>query len=725
MGMCGNEDPGRQRTINERAHPARDAERNSTSSAPTREAREPRDAGLGATRHAARPRIARALIAMLLAVVVAGIQPPANAAAVTGVVAYHGASASTHTSKTGTLTAQGYRPISLSLYGTSTSPRYAAVWVKRAGPAFRMMAATTEASYNATVTAWKAEGYRPEILSGNGTRIAGVFVKDSTPWVQVPAGSTRATFDAKNAASKGYVLRAAAFYGTATTPRYAGVWVKQTLVSAVVSFGGATSTAFTATLAAYGRNGQRPRLVARMTSGNFFALVTDDSVGPWSGAHELTTAQYESRFSTENAAGNYPISIAGSGSGTATRYTVIFAKRDLALPRQWHATGTAIASLIGFDDYMRALMNNTGARAGALSIVRNGKLIYSRGFTNGEAGYAETQPTTLFRIASCSKPITSLAFFDMVDDGKIALVTKVQSALNLTTPSGAAPVDDRFVSISANYILYPRGGWNRKVSGDPMVADAKVNAAFGGTLPVTKLEIARYMAGRNLDFAPGSAEAYSNFGFSLLGQVMEKRDGKTFQQLVRDRIMTPLGLTRPRIGTSAVPSSPNGEVRYEDATPSLHTTVLNATGAKVSAPYGGFNLTNMDANGAWVMGAPDYAKILAALDQPTNPLITKASRDAMWTAYTGTNTLRGWFQTSLPNPTGLNLVTRWHNGSLDGTSCLVFKRTDGLSMVVLLNRNIPGFFQPNPHMRDLNTIANQVTTWPTTDLFPSVGIPSF
>lgn len=52
------------------------------------------------------------------------------------VVARHGASHDAHQQHWDEFVPQGYRPICLSVYGDRTNPRYASVWVKRAGPAF-------------------------------------------------------------------------------------------------------------------------------------------------------------------------------------------------------------------------------------------------------------------------------------------------------------------------------------------------------------------------------------------------------------------------------------------------------------------------------------------------------------------------------------------------------------------------------------------------------------
>jgi CubicO group peptidase (beta-lactamase class C family) len=672
--------------------------------------------------------VGRSALALAMAILVSGIAPANPVAAVTGIVAYHGVSSATHQSKFASLTIQGYRPISMSVYGTTSDPRYAAVWAKRTGPAFRMLYATTKASYLSISNGWSLEGYRPELVSAFGSatsaRYAAVWIKDGKSWVPL-VGATKADFDGQNAWARqwGWVLHSAALHGTSTTPLYTGVWVKEKGIFGVRSFD--PKSYLTQSVAAFKLNGNRPRIISGQVGGRYLMSWMDQRIGGSYVLTDLTTTQYQTEFDAKNALGYYPISLSGTGSGTSTRYSVIFAKRDLPLGRSWHAVGTAYAAMVPFDDYMRAFMSQYGIRAGELSIVKSGKLIYTRGYTWAESDYPQTQTTSLFRIASCSKPITAIAFYSMVDSKLISSATKVQDILKLTTPGiNSEPLDSRFSDITLRQLMWHRGGFDRTVSPDPMFQDVAVNDLFGGTLPVTRREIARYMTLRLLDFTPGTKEVYSNFGWSLVGQAMEAKSGKTYETLVRERVLNKLGLARPGIGSSDPAVKLSGEVRYEDGSPSITRSVLNDLRPIVADQYGGWNLRNMDAHGAWVAAAPDLAKILGTFDQATNPLLTNAAESSMLGKYIGTNTAQGWFETDLASPAGGTLSAWWHNGSLDGSACLMFHRNDGLSMVMLFNRQIPGNLGPT-QANDLSKIANQVVTWPATDLWNSVGIPKF
>ena len=82
--------------------------------------------------------------------------------------------------------------------------------------------------------------------------------------------------------------------------------------------------------------------------------------------------------------------------------------------------------------------------------------------------------------------------------------------------------------------------------------------------------------------------------------------------------------------------------------------------------------------------------------------------------------LRGWFRGALPG--GRTAIG--HNGSMDGGSSLVWIRSDGISVVVLLNRNLRDnlWFAGHPLGDALNAAIDAVTSWPGGDLFGSMGI---
>src|SRR5919107_5755547 len=107
-------------------------------------------------------------------------------------------------------------------------------------------------------------------------------------------------------------------------------------------------------------------------------------------------------------------------------------------------SGTAVSGMTWYDKILPDLMRKYSVPGGALAVVRDGKLIYARGF-----GYADVehespvQPDALFRIASVSKPITSAAVMTLVADGKLGLDDRAAPFIAYLTPAPGATVDPR------------------------------------------------------------------------------------------------------------------------------------------------------------------------------------------------------------------------------------------------------------------------------------------
>src|SRR5262249_9528362 len=138
--------------------------------------------------------------------------------------------------------------------------------------------------------------------------------------------------------------------------------------------------------------------------------------------------------------------------------------------------------------------------------------------------------------------------------------------------------------------------------------------------------------------------------------------------------------------------------------------------------YGGWNQPNMDSHGAWVMAAPDFAKVLAAFDLGLfNPILGPTQTAAMWDQIGTSTTLKGWFLNVVPDGQGGTVALREHTGSLPGTRTSVGRRGDGISFVVFTNgdRTLGA-----DEGLALSNIANGISIWPAHDLFPSVGINS-
>lgn len=382
-------------------------------------------------------------------------------------------------------------------------------------------------------------------------------------------------------------------------------------------------------------------------------------------------------------------------------------------------TGTVVPELAGFDRVITDLMKKWGIPGGAIAVVKDGRLVLARGY-----GYADlaakdpVAPDALFRIASVSKPVTAVAVLRLAEQGRVDVDAKAFALLpNLTPPSGST-VDARLDAITVRQLLSHLGGWDRDRSFDPMFRATQIAEALGTVPPAGAETVIRYMRGQPLDFSPGARYAYSNFGYAVLGRVIEQASGQSYGAYVTESVLRPMGITRMRLGRSLLADRAAGEVRYYDGGGT--TSSVFPSGGSVPWAYGGFHLEAMDAHGGWIASAVDLARFITSVDGlATRPdLLRPASIDLMTARPTmvwdgsAFHYGAGW----LVRPQQGNW---WHNGSLPGTSALIVRTGTGLAWAVLFNARsmVSGStFEQEVDPAVWEAVA-QVSTWPTHDLF--------
>jgi CubicO group peptidase (beta-lactamase class C family) len=246
------------------------------------------------------------------------------------------------------------------------------------------------------------------------------------------------------------------------------------------------------------------------------------------------------------------------------------------------------------------------------------------------------------RIASVTKPITAAAIKCLVRSNKLSLDTKAFEYLGLKAPAPQV-VDERIFDITIGQLLTHKGGWDREKSFDPMFRTAQIQASLGLSRPVNPGDIIEYMLTQPLQFKPGERFAYSNFGYCVLGRVLEKATHKTFFEALQELIFVPLQIEDIRLAHSQSSAREAREVSYP-------------------IPDNMFSIEVMDAHGGLVASAPALCRFLDSYWINGEPRV--AGQQAEWTFF----------------------------GSLPGTTSLARQRRDGLNIVVLLNGRRGGQF---------------------------------
>jgi CubicO group peptidase (beta-lactamase class C family) len=185
--------------------------------------------------------------------------------------------------------------------------------------------------------------------------------------------------------------------------------------------------------------------------------------------------------------------------------------------------------------------------SGAALVAKDGEVLYSSayGLADRERGIANTVETQ-FRIGSMNKMFTAVATLQLVEQGKLALDDTVGKHL----PSYPNP--DVASKVTVRHLLTHTGG-----TGD----------IFGPEYDRNRLmlrehsDYVRLYGSRAPGFEPGSRFEYSNYGFVLLGAIIEAVSGESYYEYVREHVFLPAGMT----STDSLPESedvPNRSVGY-------------------------------------------------------------------------------------------------------------------------------------------------------------------
>jgi CubicO group peptidase (beta-lactamase class C family) len=391
-------------------------------------------------------------------------------------------------------------------------------------------------------------------------------------------------------------------------------------------------------------------------------------------------------------------------------------------------TGVYSPSLVNFDVAMTNLLNDFDIPGGQLAITYQGRLVYSRGF-----GFADEStstavcPNSIFRMASLSKQITAITIMHLYEQGRVGLNDLVFG------PNGILPepiyqtiLDTRVYNIKVKHLLSHQGGWDRDISGDPEHNSYAIALAMSVPPPANNETIIQYtLSQQMLDFTPGSSAAYSNLGFNILGEVIEKITNQDYETYVRDTILAPLGITDMHSAKSLLVNKYPNEVNYYDYPGApLVPSVFNNN---ILGPmqYGGSkcHMEVRAAGGGWVASAQDLCKLLCAVDlYPTKPdILLPTTINTMVQpvhSYLGSPYALGWYINTTDN--------NWfHTGLLHGTMTFQCRRNDSINYALLVNSRPNLYSAQYTALNDLvRSIVPLITSWPTFDLFDSTVVCS-
>jgi CubicO group peptidase (beta-lactamase class C family) len=305
------------------------------------------------------------------------------------------------------------------------------------------------------------------------------------------------------------------------------------------------------------------------------------------------------------------------------------------------------------------------------------------------------------------------------EEGKLALADSVFGPTGiLNDPYFDKPKDKRVYGITVAELLSHEAGWTQRY-GDQMFMPIVVAQKMGVPPPVDTKTILRFALDKRLNYTPGTGKAYSNLGYSVLGLVIEKVTGMSYEDYCRKTILEPIGIYDMKIAGNLPSEKAPFEVTYYEPPDVGLKPSIYGTGEMVTPSYGGNDIRALGAAGAWVATAPDLMRLLLAVDGfNSRPDILNDQSIRFMTDNDNGFAPVGWKGTVLDG-------TWWRTGSFPGSAGMMKRQSDGISWVVLFNSsawNGPEIYSYISSM--MNHALSKIEPWPDYDLFDySLPIP--
>jgi CubicO group peptidase (beta-lactamase class C family) len=315
------------------------------------------------------------------------------------------------------------------------------------------------------------------------------------------------------------------------------------------------------------------------------------------------------------------------------------------------ASGQRAPDVKGRVDALLAKYHELGLFNGSALVADRGEVLLRKGYglANMEWGIANS-PDTKFRLGSITKQFTSALVMQLVDRGEIDLAAPITRYL----PDYPAHTGNR---ITVHHLL-------NHTSGIVGYTELPTFGATSRTAYAPAKFADEFFARLDLLFEPGTKYSYNNSAYFLLGVILEKVSGKTYEQLLQERIFTPLGMqesgydsTRPLLSKRAAGYDKRFDGSY------VNTTFLDMT-----QPY---------AAGSLYSTVDDLYKWDQALY--TTKVMSAASKERMFTPGLF-NYGYGWI---IKQQDGVTTIE--HGGGINGFNTILTRTPDSKRLIVLLN----------------------------------------
>ncbi|MEJ2860858.1 serine hydrolase domain-containing protein [Actinomycetospora flava] len=326
--------------------------------------------------------------------------------------------------------------------------------------------------------------------------------------------------------------------------------------------------------------------------------------------------------------------IAGTGARTALAVLLALvtallagAPSAAAAPAAPPAAALTPADLDAWlDGVVPAGLDRAGIAGAAVTVVRDGQVLTSRGYGVAGAGVPVDPTRTLFRVGSVAKVFTATAVLQLVEQGRIDLDADVRTYLDFPLPLQFEP------PVTMRHLLTHSAGFEERIRG--LI-----------TLGETTEDLRDHLATDPPEqvFPPGTTPAYSNYGYGLAGYVVARVSGMPYPDYLQRHVLDPVGMTS---SSAAQPLPPPLRDRLSSASPT------------VDDPAAPFETVRPSPAGSLTASPDDMGRfMLAELGPPS--LLSPATQDLMRRPGLGAGTLGGLAEGPR---TGLGLFDESRNG---------------------------------------------------------------
>lgn len=339
-----------------------------------------------------------------------------------------------------------------------------------------------------------------------------------------------------------------------------------------------------------------------------------------------------------------------------------------------------IPELEGLDSRIEKYLKRWQMKGGSLAITRGDSLVYAKGYgwADEELGIP-MEPGHILRMASVSKLITATGIMVLQDRDSLSIRDTVfgpRGILNDSIFTSLVRYRD-YKKITVEHLLRHQAGFGR----DPLFSsrDVKHQLRLDHT-PVAE-DFYSVVLNRPLRFKPGSWQQYSNLGYLLLSEIIEKVSGMPYEEFIRKEVLEPAGCYDMHIAGNYYEDKRPNEVRYyTHEGDGKYIEDYTDNGVMVERSYGGNNIPLLQGAGAWCGSPIEIARLVASIDgSPEVPDIISPEAVAEMTGYYDRDTFSlGWNDTHPDKG--------WtRTGTLSGTCALVHRYPDGECWILITN----------------------------------------